>query len=93
MITAGKKLRNKTVFEIIQERYPEILTPINYSKELPAEFKKELLQLEKKELLNELTNLAVVLVLTDPKSLEALPIASEEDTWENPEFELLKKAI
>ena len=27
-----KKLRNKTVFEIIQERYPEILTLRNYSK-------------------------------------------------------------
>ena len=87
MITTGKKLRNKTVFEIIQERYSEILTPKNYSKELPAAIKNELLRLE-----SESINLAV-LVLRDPKSLEELLIANTEDTWENAEFELLKEAI
>ncbi len=87
-----KKPRKKTVFEIIEERYPQILTPKDYSKKLPEAFKNELLRLERNELKDKLTNLAV-LVLTDPKSLEELPIASEEDTWKNVEFELLKEAV
>ena len=38
-----KKSRNKIVFEIIQERYPEI--PKNYSKKIHAAIKNELLRL------------------------------------------------
>ena len=51
-------------------------------KKIPAEFRKELLKLERIELESELMNLAV-LVLRDPKSLEELPIASTEDNWKN----------